>query len=151
MSAVPAEFDYRTRTTPPPVTRRNPRLDLGAARIVPAMRKNVHDPARRLSSLWSLQSDLPAAGMGIAGGTQRQLGAIRCSLQRSHRLPDPSTLRRWALRRLTSLCVWAQSRAFAPALWKFLRAPTILAWDFIAAARILPSREGIDCELQRTG
>jgi hypothetical protein len=41
--------------------------------------------------------------------------------------------------------------AFMPALWKFLRAPTILAWDFIAAARILPSGEAIDRELEGTG
>jgi hypothetical protein len=40
------------------------------------------------------------------------------------RLPDPSTIRRWFLRRLESL------RHFACA-------PTLLAWDWRAARRIL--------------
>lgn len=52
------------------------------------------------------------------------------------RLPDESTLRRWAWRRffslLTWLHVWSQ---LTPA--RFSNAPTILAWDFPAAARML--------------
>jgi len=54
------------------------------------------------------------------------------------RLPDPSTLQRWACRRLVSLwqgvkahCIWAQESQ------KFLQTPTILAWDWSAARRIL--------------
>jgi hypothetical protein len=82
VSAVPAEIDYRARTAPQAVTRRESRLDLGAARIVPAMRKDVYGSARLRSSLWSLQSALPTAGMGIAGGTRGQLGAIGSAHQR---------------------------------------------------------------------
>ena len=52
------------------------------------------------------------------------------------RLPDPSTLRRWACRRLVSL--WYGAKAWLGGLaWKFLQAPTILAWDWAAASRIL--------------
>ena len=54
------------------------------------------------------------------------------------RLPDPATLRRWALRRLLSLC--CSVKAFSPCwpgLRTFLRAPTILAWDWPAAGRNL--------------
>ena len=51
------------------------------------------------------------------------------------RSPDPSTLRRWALRRLLSLCCWVKVGAIgARVLW----APTIVAWDLIALCRILP-------------
>jgi len=53
------------------------------------------------------------------------------------RLPDPTTVRRWAWRRLISLCqslkVWVQT----PVWQDFLRTPTILAWDWMAAGRIL--------------
>jgi hypothetical protein len=51
------------------------------------------------------------------------------------KLPDPSTLRRWAQRRLLS--VWCWVRAGAPGE-HFLRAPTIVAWDVSALCRILP-------------
>lgn len=53
------------------------------------------------------------------------------------RLPDPSTLRRWAWRRLISL--WYGAKAWMRGLMagNFLRAPTILAWDWAAASRIL--------------
>jgi hypothetical protein len=52
------------------------------------------------------------------------------------RLPDPSTLRRWASRRLVSL--WYGAKAWLRGLAnKFLQAPTILAWDWAAASRIL--------------
>ena len=54
------------------------------------------------------------------------------------RLPDPSTLRRWAFRRLVSL--WHCLKAcwpWGPAGQKFLQAPTILAWDWVAAGRML--------------
>ena len=50
------------------------------------------------------------------------------------RLPDPSTLRRWACRRLLGLCCWAKAGRAGVHL---LRAPTILAWDLGAACRIL--------------
>jgi hypothetical protein len=51
------------------------------------------------------------------------------------RLPDPSTVRRWAQRRLLS--VWCWSRASAQSE-HFLQTPTILAWDLSALCRILP-------------
>ena len=52
------------------------------------------------------------------------------------RLPDESTLRRWAWRRFISLLVWlAVWSRFAPA--NFFSTPTILAWDFLAVRRIL--------------
>jgi hypothetical protein len=51
------------------------------------------------------------------------------------RSPDPSTLRRWAQRRLLSVCCWVKALAIAAG---FLRAPTIVAWDLSALCRILP-------------
>jgi len=50
------------------------------------------------------------------------------------RLPDPSTLRRWAYRRLLSVGFWVKTRAAGDG---FLRTPTILAWDVSAVLRIL--------------
>jgi len=54
------------------------------------------------------------------------------------RLPDPSTLRRWAGYRLVSLWHGVKAGWFWPPEWrKFFKAPTILAWDWAAAWRIL--------------
>jgi hypothetical protein len=55
-----------------------------------------------------------------------------------HRLPDPATLRRWAFRRLLSLCCSLKAFWFCWPGWRtFWRAPTILAWDWIAVQRNL--------------
>lgn len=51
------------------------------------------------------------------------------------RLPDPTTLRRWAQRRLLSVCFWVKAGVRGE---HFLRTPTILAWDLDAVCRILP-------------
>jgi hypothetical protein len=53
------------------------------------------------------------------------------------RLPDPSTLRRWAARRLISLWSSLYAGLWKALGWSFLNTPTILAWDFSAACRIL--------------
>jgi hypothetical protein len=50
-------------------------------------------------------------------------------------LPDPSTVRRWAQRRLIS--VWCWIKVGVKDL-PFRRAPTIAAWDLGALCRILP-------------
>jgi hypothetical protein len=51
------------------------------------------------------------------------------------RSPDPSTVRRWAWRRLLSVWCWMKTGVQAG---RFLRTTTILAWDLGAACRILP-------------
>jgi Domain of unknown function (DUF6431) len=70
----------------------------------------------------------------IAASEPLEQAAPHC--QDPHRLPDPSTLRRWVERRLLSLACWLRTGVFAET---FLRSPTILAWDFAALCRILPS------------
>ena len=69
----------------------------------------------------------------VAGGASVEQAAPHC--KDPSRSPDPSTLRRWALRRLLSLCCWVKAGAIGA---HFLRAPTILAWDLGAVCRILP-------------
>ncbi len=68
----------------------------------------------------------------LAAGESVEQAAPHC--KDPARLPDPSTLRRWAQRRLLSVCFWlkAGSRGM-----HFLQTPTILAWDLGAACRIL--------------
>ena len=69
----------------------------------------------------------------IAAGEPVEQAAPHCrDLSRS---PDPSTMRRWAQRRMVSICLWAKFGAIGRQL---LRAPTIVAWDFGALCRILP-------------
>jgi hypothetical protein len=55
-----------------------------------------------------------------------------CDCRDPDRTADPSTIRRWACRRIESLWVCAAARWTA-----LLCAPTLFAWDFRAAARIL--------------
>ena len=69
----------------------------------------------------------------IAAGDSIEQAAPHC--KDPSRSPDPSTLRRWAQRRLLSVCCWVQAGTIGEHL---LRAPTILAWDLNAVCRILP-------------
>jgi hypothetical protein len=70
----------------------------------------------------------------IAAGDSVEQAAPHC--QDPSRSPDPSTLRRWAQRRLLSVCCWVKT---GPIGAHFLQAPTIVAWDLGALCRILPS------------
>jgi hypothetical protein len=69
----------------------------------------------------------------IAAGETAEQAAPHC--QDPARLPDPSSVRRWAQRRLVSLWCWIQAGVIDR---RFLSAPTILAWDLGAFRRILP-------------
>ena len=69
----------------------------------------------------------------IGAGDSAEQAVPDC--QDPSRSPDPSTVRRWAQRRLHSVWCWAQAGV---AVRHFLRTPTILAWDLSALCRILP-------------
>jgi hypothetical protein len=69
----------------------------------------------------------------IAAGDPIEQAAPHC--KDPSRSPDPSTLRRWAQRRLFSLWCWLKAGAISA---HFLRAPTIVAWDLSALCRMLP-------------
>jgi hypothetical protein len=69
----------------------------------------------------------------IAAGESAEQAAPHC--KDPTRLPDSSSVRRWAQRRLLSVWCWLTTGA----TWvHFLRAPTIVAWDLRALRRILP-------------
>jgi hypothetical protein len=69
----------------------------------------------------------------IAAGNSVEQAAPHC--KDPSRSPDPSTLRRWAWRRLLSVYCWVTVGASGK---HFLQTPTIVAWDFGALCRILP-------------
>lgn len=69
----------------------------------------------------------------IAAGEPLEQAAPHC-LDPS-RLPDPSTLHRWALRRLLSVACRLMAGVTSDAFWA---SPTILAWDLAALCRMLP-------------
>jgi hypothetical protein len=69
----------------------------------------------------------------IAAGESAEQAAPHC--KDPTRLPDPSSVRRWAQRRLLSVWCWLTTRAIGA---HFLEVPTILAWDLGAVCRILP-------------
>ena len=69
----------------------------------------------------------------VAVGESAEQAAPHC--KDPARLPDPSTVRRWAQRRLFTLWCWLTAGAIG---MHFLRTPTILAWDLGAVCRILP-------------
>jgi len=68
----------------------------------------------------------------LAAGQSIEQAAPHC--KDSSRLPDSSTVRRWAERRLLSVGFWLKSGTLGRL---FLRAPTIVAWDLAALCRIL--------------
>ena len=69
----------------------------------------------------------------MAAGDTAEQAASHC--KDPARLPDPSTVRRWAQRRLISLWCWIEAGVNDQ---YFLEAPTILAWDLVGFCRILP-------------
>jgi hypothetical protein len=69
----------------------------------------------------------------IAAGHSADDAAPHC--KDPTRLPDPSTVRRWAQRRLLSLWCWAKA---CPNSEHFFHSPTMVAWDLRAFGRILP-------------
>jgi len=69
----------------------------------------------------------------IAAGDSVEQAVPHC--QDPSRSPDPSTLRRWAQRRLLTVYCWMKTGAIDA---HFLRAPTIVAWDLGMLCRILP-------------
>jgi hypothetical protein len=69
----------------------------------------------------------------IAVGDSAEQAAPHC--KDVTRLPDPSTVRRWAQRRLISVWSWIK---IAVKKRDFLRTPTISAWDLSTLCRILP-------------
>jgi hypothetical protein len=69
----------------------------------------------------------------LAGEVPVEQAAPHC--QDPSRSPDPSTLRRWAQRRLLSVWCWLTAGAHGK---YFLQRPTIVAWDLSALCRILP-------------
>ena len=68
----------------------------------------------------------------LADGDTAECAAPQC--KDLARLPDPSTVNRWARRRLFSLWCWIKIRVKDQ---HFLWSPTILAWDLSALCRIL--------------
>jgi hypothetical protein len=73
------------------------------------------------------------AGARLAAGDAADQAVPHC--RDPSRLPDPSTVRQWAQRRLVSVCCWVKVAALGA---RFLWAPTILAWDWVAVGRMLP-------------
>jgi hypothetical protein len=69
----------------------------------------------------------------IAAGESAEQAAPHC--KDPARLPDPSTILRWASRRLISVWCWMSAEARSA---RFFCSPTILAWDLSALCRILP-------------
>ena len=98
------------------------------------MREDLYDLARLARTVGALQLRCrQEACERIATGESVEQAAPHC--KDPSRSPDPSTLRRWAHRRLFSLCCWVKTGAIGA---RFLWAPTIVAWDLDAVCRILP-------------
>lgn len=104
------------------------------------MWQDLHHPAQLVAPYghYSLHCR-HQAWEAICANSDWERAALHC--RDPIRSPDPTTLRRWAWRRLLnlgqSLKVW---------LWvldwhEFLQAPTILAWDWMADGRILATRD----------
>jgi hypothetical protein len=108
-------------------------MHVAAPRNLSAVQEDLHDLARLARAVRALQPKLPKAGLRAdRHGDSAEQAAPRC--KDPTRLPDPSTVRRWAQRRLLSLWCWAKLGAIGE---HALPTPTILAWDLDALCRIL--------------
>jgi hypothetical protein len=98
------------------------------------VREDLHALARVARTVGSLTLRCrQEACERIAAGESVEYAAPLC--KNSTHLPDPSTVRRWAHRRLLSLC--CRVKAGPPGVL-FLRVPTILAWDLGVLCRMQP-------------
>jgi hypothetical protein len=88
---------------------------------------------------YSLRCRQQACDAVCANGAGWEQAAPHC--KDPARLPDPTTLRRWASRRLISLWCVTKARIWDLMAGRFFRAPTILTWDWAAASRILLLKE----------
>src|SRR5258708_5211842 len=109
------------------------RLDSGAARVLQRLSRTLTAlPAWCVPRAHYSRAARRQAVARLAAGDGFEQAAPDCL--DPDRVADPSTIRRWAWRRIHSLYVCAASRCAAFFLFC---APTLLAWDFFAAARML--------------
>jgi hypothetical protein len=128
-----APHHHRPRPTAQAGPRRTPRLDLGTARPLPSVWRDLHHPSLLVVAIWPVQ---PSWEPSCNRGGAWEQAAPQC--KDPNRFPDPATLRRWACRRLLSLCCSVKAFWFGWPGWQtFWRAPTILAWDWAAIQRNL--------------
>jgi hypothetical protein len=72
------------------VPRRTPRLDLGTARSLPPVWRNLHHPSHLVAAVRPVQLGLPARGLGIGLQRWRRLGTNRSAVQRPQPMPRSS-------------------------------------------------------------
>src|SRR5579872_5032989 len=73
LSVLRPRFYRWARTTSQAGSRRQARLDLGAARPVPAVQEDLHSSSSMVTAIWSLQLRVPPTGVGC--GRERQARA----------------------------------------------------------------------------
>ena len=118
------ENDHRPRAATQTSARRAPRLHLGAARTLPALRQDVHHPAQLVVAVWSLQLRCRRQAWDAICSDRETWEQSAPLCKDPTRLPDPSTLRRWAWRRLISL--WSDAKPAALTLGSFCSHPPSL-------------------------
>ncbi len=109
MSGLPERHDHRPRTATPPEPRRPARIasGCGAESVSRAGRPSRSCPiGSRRRRTYSLRCRQQACER-IAAGDSVEQAAPHC--KDPSRLPDPSTLRRWAQRRLLSVWCWVKA------------------------------------------
>jgi hypothetical protein len=88
--------DLITRTSPQAGARCTPRLDRGSARSLPWLREDLHLPPAVFSPLYSLQFADARSGIAAAPVEHCSWDEATPTLKDPNRVPDASTLRRWA-------------------------------------------------------
>jgi hypothetical protein len=99
LAAMPAlwmRFDHWPRTSPQAGARCTPRLDRGSARSLPWLREDLHLPPAVFSPLYSLQFADARSGIAAAPVEHCSWEEATPTLKDPNRVPDASTLRRWA-------------------------------------------------------
>ncbi len=94
--------------------------------ICRSVREDLHDLARLAGAVRRPSACVADNRLVSASPPASPLEQAAPHCKDPSRLPDSSTVRRWAQRRLLSVWCWVKAGAIGA---HFLRAPTILAWD----------------------
>lgn len=90
LPALRIRHHHRPRPTAQAGPRRTPRLDLGTARSLPPVWRNLHHPSCLVAAVRTLQFGLPARGLGIELPSWRRLGTDCPAVQRSQSITRSS-------------------------------------------------------------
>ena len=92
LPALRIRHHHRPRPTAQAGPRRTPRLDLGSARSLPPVWRNLHHPSLLVVAIRPVQPSMSTTSLGAELQSWRRLGTSRSAVQRSQPIPRSSNV-----------------------------------------------------------